>query len=165
MLAQAATGEWLSWLENTAPAVSLRESTWAYPMVETLHIIGFTVLVGGAAMFDLRLLGLGRRLKVTDLARHLLRWSRMSLLVVVPSGLLLFITQAVEMAASPVFRLKLSLLALAALNALVFQVWTLKGVAAWDELVATPTRAKAAAVFSLALWTGVITCGRFLAYY
>jgi hypothetical protein len=165
MPSQAAAGEWLKWLENTAPAVSLRESTWAYPVVETLHIIGFTVLVGGAAMFDFRLLGFGRRIKVTDLARHLLRWSRLSVLLVVPSGLLLFITQATEMAASPVFRLKLSLLALAAINALAFQVWTLKNVAAWDELVATPARAKSAALLSLVLWAGIISCGRFLAYY
>ena len=130
-----------------------------------MHIVGFTVLVGGAAMFDLRLLGFGRRLKVSDLAWHLLRWSRLSALLVVPTGLLLFMTQATEMAASPVFRLKLSLIALAALNALAFHFWTLKDVVAWDENVPAPARAKAAGLFSLVLWLGVITCGRFLAYY
>lgn len=162
---QPEAGDWLHWLQHTALATRLRGSTWAYPLVEILHILGFTVLVGGAAMFDLRLLGFARRIKVSELARHLLRWSRLSLLLVVPTGLLLFMTQAAEMAASPVFRLKLSLIVLAAANALVFHVWTLKDVAAWDEIVATPARAKAAGLLSLVLWIGVITCGRFLAYY
>src|SRR5688572_10320773 len=124
--------DWLHWLQTTALATRLRGSTWAYPLVETMHIIGFTVLVGGAAMFDLRLLGFGRRLKVSDLARHLLRWSRLSVLLIVPTGLLLFMTQATEMAASPVFRLKLTLIALAALNALAFDFSTLKDAPAWD---------------------------------
>ena len=164
MQAEAA-GDWFHWLQSTGLAVRLRGSTWAYPLVETLHILGFTVLVGGAAMFDLRLLGFARRIKITDLARHLLRWSRLSLLLVVPTGLLLFMTQAVEMAASPVFRLKLILIVLAALNAGVFHFGTLKDVAAWDEIAPTPARAKVAGVLSLVLWAGVITCGRFIAYY
>jgi hypothetical protein len=162
---QADAGDWLHWLQTTALATRLRGSTWAYPLVETMHILGFTVLVGSAAMFDLRLLGFARRIKVSELAQHLLRWSRSSLLLVVPTGFLLFMTQAVEMAASPVFRLKLVLIALAASNALVFHFWTLKGVVAWNENLSTPARAKAAAVLSLMLWAGVITCGRFLAYY
>jgi hypothetical protein len=160
-----AAGDWLHWLQTTGLATRLRGSTWAYPLVETLHIFGFTLLVGGAAIFDLRLLGFGRRLKISDLAKHVLRWSMMGVLLVVPAGLLLFITQASEMAASPVFRLKLVLIALAALNALVFRVWTLRDVAAWDEIVGTPRKAKVAAIFSLVLWAGVITCGRFIAYY
>lgn len=156
---------WLQWLEDTALAVSVRESSWVYPAVETAHIIGFVVLVGAAAMFDLRLLGFARRLPVSDTARHLLRWSQLSLLVVVPSGLLLFITQATEMAANPIFRLKLVLIAAAGLNALAFHRWTFKRVAEWDQHVKAPPGAKLAAVLSLALWMSVITCGRFLAYF
>lgn len=68
----------------------MRESVWAYPVVETVHILGFVILVGSAAMFDLRLLGASRRLPVSETARHLLTSSRASVLVVVPSGLLLF---------------------------------------------------------------------------
>ncbi len=165
MLAAGEAARWLQWLGQSAPAVWLRESSWLYPAVETLHILGFTVLVGASAMFDLRLLGVSPHLRVTDMAGHLLRWSRMSVLVVVPSGLLLFMTQPAEMAGSPVFRLKLALLALAALNALTFHRWTFKTVAAWDHTVRTPKLARAAALSSLVLWTGVITCGRLLAYY
>ena len=76
--ADTALQTWLRWLENTWLAVTIRESAWLYPGVETVHIIGFVVVVGAAAMFDLRLLGASRGLPVTETARHLLPWSRVS---------------------------------------------------------------------------------------
>lgn len=156
---------WFQWLENTGIAVTVRESTWAYPIVETVHIIGFVILVGGAAMFDLRLLGGSRSLPVSDTARHLLTWSRASLLVVVPSGLLLFISNATTLSINPAFRLKLVLLAAAAANAYIFHRWPFKTVTAWNREVPAPALAKISAAVSLALWAGVITCGRFIAYF
>jgi hypothetical protein len=160
-----ALARWLAWLEATPFAAALRGSIWLYPIVETLHIAGFTVLVGSAVVFDLRLLGLSRAIKVTDLADHVLPWARRSLAIVVPTGLLLFTTQPTEMAASLVFRWKLTLIGLAGLNALLFHVWTFRSVAAWDHTAPTPLRAKVAGLLSLTLWAGVISCGRFLAYF
>lgn len=155
---------WLNWLERTAVAVWLRDSVWAYPAVETAHIIGFTLLVGAAVVFDLRLLGWARALPITA-AAHLLRWSRWSLLLLVaPTGALLFITQATETWVNPAFRLKLILLGAAGINALVFHLWSFKSLEAWTKVSTTPLRAKIAALLSLATWTGVITCGRFIAY-
>ncbi len=156
---------WLSWLESAALAVWVRESALLYPAVETAHILGFVVLVGAAMMFDLRLLGCARTLPVTEAARHLLRWSRLSLLLVAPTGLMLFMTQATEMWANPVFHVKLLLIALAGFNALAFHRLSYRTVERWNRQTATPAGAKIAAVLSLALWTSVITCGRFLAYY
>lgn len=156
---------WLSWLENTGVAVTVRESAWAYPAVETVHIIGFVTVVGAAAMFDLRLLGASRGLPVTDTARHLLRWSRASLIVVVPSGLLLFMVSATALWTNPAFRLKLVLLVAAGVNAYIFHRWHFKTVSAWDRDVPTPPGAKISAAVSLVLWASVISCGRFIAYF
>ena len=64
---------------------------------------------------DLRLLGLARQLSVADLAQHLLRWARLSLLLVIPSGFLMFVAHATEMAENPAFRLKLLLIVVAGL--------------------------------------------------
>ena len=47
----------------------MREHAWLYPAVETLHIVGFSVLVGAVAMFDLRVLGYGRQLAVKSISR------------------------------------------------------------------------------------------------
>lgn len=154
----------LGWIESTGIAVAIRESLWLYPTLEILHIIGFVVLVGAAAMFDMRLLGISSWLPVDAAAHHLLRWSRASLFLVVPSGLLLFISGATEMWANPAFRLKLMLLAGAGVNAYVFHRWSFRRVGEWNRGAPTPARARVAAWISLVLWTGVIASGRLIAY-
>lgn len=155
---------WLVWLETSAVAVAMRQWLWLYPIVEIIHIVGFVVLVGAAIMFDLRLLGVSRALPVTGMERHLLRAARLSLLLVVPSGLLMFVAHATEMADNPAFRLKLVLLLAAAVNAGVFHRAPLRSVTQWDRHARAPFAARVAAALSLVLWIGVITCGRLLAY-
>src|SRR5262249_18147162 len=105
-LTQAGAG-WTGWLEATAAATAMRQWLWLYPIVEILHILGFVVLVGSAAMFDLRLLGFSRQLPVTGMERHLLTWARLSVLVILPTGALMFVAHATEFAGNPAFRLKL----------------------------------------------------------
>ena len=160
-----AWGEWLAWLEKTPLPSAIRESLWLYPAVETAHIVGFVILVGAAAMFDLRLLGVSRHLPVDAAARHLLPWSRASLLLVVPTGLMLFLTDATATWANPAFRLKMILLGCAGANAWLFHRFTFRTVAAWNLDRPTPARARGAALASLLLWTGVISCGRLIAYF
>lgn len=154
-----------SWLESSGIAVAMREWTWLYPIVEIAHIIGFVVLVGAAFLFDLRLLGVSRGLPVTDLARHLLRWSRASISVVVPTGFLMFMTNATKMAENPVFRIKLILIVLAGINALIFRLWTSNSVEHWNVNESSPLAAKLSAVFSLVAWSAVISCGRLIAFF
>ena len=154
-----------SWLESSGIAVAMREWTWLYPIVEIAHIIGFVVLVGSAFMFDLRLLGVSRGLPVIHLARHLLRWSRVSLFVVAPTGFLMFMTNATKLAENPVFRIKLILIVLAGINALVFRLWTSNSVEDWNVNESSPLAAKLSAVFSLVAWSTVISCGRLIAFF
>jgi hypothetical protein len=155
---------WLVWLEGSAVAIAMRQWLWLYPIVEIVHIVGFVILVGAAVMFDLRLLGFSRQLPVADLAQHLLRWARLSLLLIVPAGVLMFMAHATEMAENPAFRLKLLLIVVAGLNAAGFHRGPFQSVRNWNQNVAIPVTAKAAAVLSLVLWVGVIACGRMLAY-
>jgi hypothetical protein len=160
-----ATGPaWLVWLETSGLAVAMRQWLWLYPIVEIVHIVGFVVLVGSAVMFDLRLLGLSRGLPVSAMAEHLLRWSRWSLALVVPSGAAMFVAHATEMAANPAFQLKLTLIAAAFLNAAVFHRFPFRAVGDWDTEIPSPLPARLAGTLSLLLWTGVIACGRLLAY-
>jgi hypothetical protein len=155
---------WLVWLETTQLAAAMREWLWLYPIVEIIHIIGLAVLVGAAVLFDLRLLGLSRSVSVSALAGHALPWARRSLLVIVPSGLMMFTAHATEMAANPAFQIKLASLIAAGLNAAAFHAGVFRTVAVWDVETAAPGAAKASAIFSLCLWTSVIACGRLLAY-
>jgi hypothetical protein len=151
-------------LEASGIARAMRESLWLYPGVEIAHIAGLAVLVGSVAMFDLRLLGVGRSLSVRALARFLLPWSVGALVVIVPSGLMMFSAHASEMIDNTPFMVKMLLLVIAGTNAALFHTSVFRGAAAWDTGVAPPAMARVQAVFSLALWLAVISCGRLIAY-
>jgi hypothetical protein len=156
----------LEWLEATSIAVNIRHSTWLYPILEIIHITGIVTLVGAAIIFDLRLLGMSKTIPVSLLAHHVLPWARKALFfLVVPSGLLLFISNAATMGLNPVFWIKMVLLILAIINTVFFHRLTFTSVQRWNENVESPTAAKAAALFSISLWIAVIACGRLLAYY
>lgn len=154
----------LGWLGATALAQAMRTHLWLYPIVEIFHIVGFVLLVGSVAMFDLRVLGLSQSLSVQKLGRHLLRWSIASLLLIVPAGLMMFAAHPQEFAGNPVFQLKLFLIAIAALNAVLFHVRAYRSVAEWDISMEAPVAAKVQALLSLMIWIAVISCGRLLAY-
>lgn len=152
------------WLEHSTLAVYIRQSPLLFPAIEIVHIIGFIFLVGSAFLFDLRLLGVARRLSVKDVANYVLPWSRRSLIIVVPSGFLLFISQANALSTNGVFGLKLILILIAFSNAGIFHRFTYRSVSKWS-LSETPAAAKVAALISLVIWTSVITCGRLIAYF
>jgi hypothetical protein len=151
-------------IERTALAVAMRQELWLYPSVEILHILGFVTLVGSIAMLDLRLLGLSRQLSVSGLLRHLLPWTLAAFVVIVPTGLLMFLAHATDLISNPAFVIKLSLIFAAGINAAAFHVGPYRTVAQWDSGTATPIVARLHAVLSLIIWMGVISCGRLLAY-
>lgn len=151
-------------IEGSPLALAMRHELWLYPAVEIAHIAGFVVLVGSIAMFDLRLLGLSRALPVRLMARHMLPWTGGALIVIVPTGLLMFITHAGDFLVNRAFQLKLALILIAGVNAALFHAGVFRTVAQWDTAIAPPYAARIHAGVSLALWIGVIACGRLLAY-
>jgi hypothetical protein len=150
-------------LEMSAAGEAMRQSALLYPLVETLHIMGFAILVGSIVAFDLRVLGFGRAVPV-DQARHLLAVSWAGFLLAVPMGLLLFTTEATSIAENPSFRVKMLLLVLAGINMLVFHFGPWRRVATWGGGSA-PAAARAGAAASMVLWLGVLTGGRLIAYF
>ena len=144
-------------------AVALRGSGVLHAAVASVHLAGMALLVGTIAAFDLRLLGLSRALPVRRLAAHLLPWTAASLLLIVPSGLLMFLSRAQELIGSPLFALKMTLIFVAAINAVAFHAGVFRGVAGWDVDAPPPWPARAAAAASLLIWISVIVCGRLLA--
>jgi hypothetical protein len=154
----------LRWLESSDLALFFRNSLWLYPAVEIVHIIGFAVLVGAAFLFDLRLLGLARKLPVTECIRHFIFWARVSFLAVLPSGFILFTVDASGMAENPAFRIKMVLIVFAGINAAFFHRYTLKSVDMWNINKSPPPPARIAGVLSILLWFSVIACGRIIAY-
>jgi hypothetical protein len=154
----------LSALEGSAFAAALRHDLWLYPIVEIFHIAGFVILVGAVVMFDLRVLGLSRGVSIRALARHLLPWSAGALIVIVPTGLLMFSAHATDFIGNPAFITKITLILIAFANAVAFHVGVFRQARHWDTHLAAPATAKLHAIGSLALWFGVIACGRLIAY-
>ena len=156
--------DWLDQLEGSSLALAMRGELWLYPLVEVVHIIGFSLLVGAVVMFDLRVLGVSKDIAVTALARHLLPWALAALLLIVPAGLMMFSAHPHDFAGNGVFILKLCLIAAAGLNALAFHLGIYRTVSQWNTASAAPGLAKAQAVLSVAIWFTVVLCGRLLAY-
>jgi hypothetical protein len=151
-------------IEGSALGQAMRQWLWLYPSVEIVHICGIALLVGSIAVLDLRLLGFSRNLSVRTLATHTLPWSIGSFLLILPSGLAMFVAHAGDLIASPVFALKICLIMAAGVNAAVFHAGVFRGAGQWDVDVMPPAAARAAAALSLLLWISVIACGRLLAY-
>ncbi len=154
----------LAAIERLPLAVAMREDLWLYPVVEIFHIIGFVLLAGSIAVLDLRLLGLSKTLPVRALAAHVLPWGIGALLLIVPSGLLMFIAHAGDFVSNTAFITKMSLLMVAGLNAALFHAGVFRGAVSWDVNAAVPVKAKIHAVLSLLLWISILACGRLLAY-
>jgi len=157
-------GSPLAAIERLPLAVAMRHELWLYPAVEIVHILGFVMLVGSILVLDLRLLGLSNGIPVRALARHVLPWTFGALLLIVPSGLLMFIAHAGDLVGNTAFVVKMSLLFCAGINAAVFHTGVFRTAATWDSGTAVPFPAKFHAVISLMIWIGVLACGRLLAY-
>ena len=151
-------------VEQLAIAKAMREWLWLYPGVEIIHIVGFTLLVRSVVMFDLRVLGLSKAIPVRRLSRHLLPWSLGALVLIVPTGLLMFSAHASDFLTNRAFQLKMALLLSAGLNAAYFRMGPYQTVTSWDVEAPAPPAAKLSVALSLVLWLGVISCGRLLAY-
>jgi hypothetical protein len=153
------------WIDSTAFSTSIRESVWWFPIIETLHLLGIAVSAGTILFVDLRLLGIGmKRERLSDVLEQLQPWTLSAFLAMTITGLLLFVSESVKCYNSAFFRIKVAMLALAAVNALLFHWKVYPGVEAWDSLPAAPARARFAGALSLTLWIGIIAMGRAIAY-
>lgn len=150
-------------MENSVVAASIRQSLYLYPALEIIHILGIVLLVGAAFMFDLRLLGFSKNIPLQDLADHLLTWSKRGLWLIIPSGILLFITNAEVLGFNPIFWTKLAFILFGAVNAVFFHK-LLKKSTMTANFAAPPNSYQTFAIISMVVWITVIACGRLLAY-
>ncbi|MBL8376479.1 MAG: hypothetical protein JNM79_01260 [Burkholderiales bacterium] len=151
-------------LSDLPLAVFLRGSAWAYPTLETVHLVAIALLFGSIVVVDLRILGLTRDLPAKRLAAHALPWTLAAFALAVVSGLLLFIAHAADLIGNRVFLVKVGLIMAAGGNAAMFHSGPWGSVARWDTGVSAPPGARVMAAASIILWVGVIACGRWIAY-
>jgi hypothetical protein len=155
----------LQWLYETGFSATLRESKWAEPIFESVHVLTLTLFLGFSVLLDMRLLGvLLRRRRVSEVLAQLNPWLFAGFTVMIVTGALLFAGDPVAFYSTIFFRVKMIMLLLAGINVLVFN-WTVgRRVEEWDQGVSAPLGAKVAAILSLVLWAGIIAAGRGIAY-
>ncbi len=155
----------LNWLYNTSYAEMMRDSLWGYPIGETVHLLGITLLFGSILLADLRFIGVGRHIPAGALsAGYLLRATWIGFALIVLSGLSLFAAYAIDTINSPIFLTKMALIAVAGVNMLFFTFRVTSGMHLWDREVTPPTAARVSAALSIGLWTLTIFAGRLIAY-
>jgi hypothetical protein len=153
------------WLARSEWSIALHESLYAYPLVETAHVLSLLLFVGTVTFVDLRLLGwVFRDLKVSEVTARLLPFTVAGFAISVVTGSLLFYAIPVRTYQSLFFRIKLVMLLAAGVNAALFQRATRRAALAWDRDPTPPLRARLAGGVSLVAWTTVIVMGRMIAY-
>jgi hypothetical protein len=155
----------LKWLETTPLSVFILESEWAFPTIESVHVIAITLVVGTISVVDLRLLGFASTKRgFTELSREVLPWTWLAFTVAVSAGLLLFISHATEYFSNTAFQIKLMFILLAGLNMIYFHVFTCRSLPEWDRNSAVPLGGRIAGGISLACWIAVVGFGRWIGF-
>jgi hypothetical protein len=155
----------LQWLFQTGFSATLRESKWAEPIFESVHVLTLTLFLGFSVLLDMRLLGvLLRRKRVSEVLAQLNPLLIAGFTVMIVTGVLLFCGDPAAFYSTTFFRVKMVMLVLAGVNVLVFNRTVGRRVEEWDQAASTPVGAKVAAILSLVLWAGIIAAGRGIAY-
>ena len=149
------------WCEKTAVGNAIRSSLWLFPVIESFHLLALALIGGAVLVVDLRLLGFGlRRQPVARLARDAQPWLVGGLFVMVPSGILLFTSEAIKCYYSPAFWTKMTFL----LPAIVFTFTVRRKVTAADETRVGPLWGKLVGLLSVTLWSVVGAAGRWIGF-
>jgi hypothetical protein len=141
--------------------VFIRDSQYGMPITQSVHLVGLTLLLATVLVLNLRLAGVAMMDSSLDwLARQLKPWMIGGLVLVVLSGLLIFVGTPTKYLASNPFRVKMVVLGVA----MLFQFGVLHRVVTAD--VASRSRAVSliAAALSLTLWFTVGWAGRAIAF-
>jgi hypothetical protein len=149
------TSPWGAWV---------RHSQWAWPVLESLHFIGMSVLIGTIGLFDLRLLGFARGVPYAALHR------------LIPVGIAAFALNALTgvcfLSGTPdqylfnlAFRVKVSCMVIAGLNVMFFYTRVFRRLEALGPEAAPPLGARVAGAVSLTMWIGVMAAGRLLTFF
>ena len=147
-------------IENSGLGNAIRESNWAFAVIESVHLLALAVMGGSVLLVDMRMLGLGLTDRpVRELAQNTFRYMTLALVVLIVTGLGLFFSEAVKCFYSTPFWVKMSSLFLATLFTYTIRRRVVMGAG-------EPARgtARTVAVLSLALWFAVAASGRWIGF-
>jgi hypothetical protein len=151
--------EWLAWLEASRLGEVARNSAWLFLVVNVLHVLGAAFVVGGIAVFDLKVL-LSRNEGAAETGRVAIPLAATGLLIQIPTGVTLLAVEARALGVNPAFYAKMAFIAVGLVNLLVFHARF--GSAMGRQLL--PPGAWPFAAVSVVAWVLTLVAGRMIAY-
>ena len=147
------------WSEQTGLGTMVRESIWMFPIIEAVHLVALCLMGGALIVVDLRLLGLGLTdQRIDDLVAAVRPWLLVGVAVMLGTGVLLFLSEAIKCFYNTAFWVKMGSLPLA----LLFTYAVRNPIAARG--LETSLRSRALGVISLVLWFTVAAAGRWIGF-
>ena len=148
------------WCESSVIGRAVSQSIWAFPVIEAVHLLGLCLLGGSLLIVDLRMLGVGlRRQGIAELAGRARPWLMGSVVLMVVTGSLLFLSEAVKAYYSTSFWVKMTALPIALLY-----TFAVRERVARNEALDTSWRSRIVAGASIAVWFTVAAAGRWIGF-
>jgi hypothetical protein len=155
----------LQGLYDSAVGSSIREGSFLFPTIESIHVLMVTTVVGTIAIVDLRLIGFAsHRRSSRQLILDLLPFTWVAFALAAVTGSLLFTSNAVGYAADTPFLCKMCLLVLAGINMAIFHVTAYRRIDEWEDAVRPPRAARLSGAISLSLWIVIVFLGRWIGF-
>jgi len=151
-------------LRTSPPGVWIRHSVWGWPVLESLHFMGMSVLIGTIGLFDLRLLGFARGVPYAALHR-LIPLGIAAYTLNLLTGLCFLSGMPDQYLWNPAFRFKVTFMAVAGLNVLFFYTRVFRRLEQLAPDTPPPFGARLAGAVSLTMWIGVMSAGRLLTFF
>jgi hypothetical protein len=140
---------------------AIKTSSWAFAVIESVHLLGLALIGGIVLIVNLRLFGLGlRRYPIPELVRDVQPWFVGSIVLMLSTGFALFLSEAVKCYYSQPFWIKMSSLLLAILFTATIQ----RRLGMDSAAESKPHLLKVMAFISLALWFSVGAAGRWIGF-
>ena len=160
-----AIASFCDWLANTPISMVIQTVSWIIPMVQSIHIMAVTIVVGSVLMVDMKLLGVvGRGSPISGATRRYLPWIWVALVVLLLTGSILTMAEPRRELINNVFRLKMALILIVCAVTGAFQLAVSRNASAWGETPSNQWSARLLAIGTLAVWIAIIFCGRWIAY-
>ena len=151
-------------VENWPISWGIGGTVW-FPLIESIHVVAISLLLGTLLMVDLRLIGVAaRRYSLTQLGKELLPWTWASFWIAALTGMAMFITRAASHVVNPAFQIKMLLLLLAGANMFLLQRFFLKTSHELKKLHLPTYKMRVSGTLSLCLWIGITLSGRWIGH-
>ena len=146
-------------LEQSFIGETIRNSIWMFPVIEAFHLIGLAILGGSILVGDLRLLGLLLSTKpINYVIGQTTLILKLGLIILVSTGIPLFLSEAIKCYYSRAFWIKMSAL----LIGLVFLFFIRNPIGL--SAVKDNTKLKLIGFISISIWAIVAGSGRWIGF-